>query len=310
LANGIGVSALLQASIHEPSRRRYPKSAKRASICMSYQLHLFDDFHLHGASAPQWNQHYTQMTPGTMRSTLAEVTAGSVHVFRKWMSERVVQQGCIPADKICLGVLHTTGAGTPRMQGREVHADSLFILRGGEDFSLHRPRGMELLSVTFDADEFLRLLEQRPMSPPARALLSGSFVQAPSRFLQRLRRDALGTFPHSAAQTTLRAEFPQTAAAARIIFQAIHELLEHASGSRQSPASASASSGGALRSPWNESPHFAEQLPAGLGHYAGSLSAQCETRRSSQAAAGGGSGRSEHHPGGDELRLYALEPLQ
>ena len=160
---------------------------------MTHTLNVFNDFHVHGASAPEWKQRYMQVTRGEMRSSLAEVTAGSLHVFRKWMSEQVVQEGCLPAGKICLAVLHGTADGTPRMQGREVRADTLFVLRGGEEFLLHRPRGMELLSVTFEADEFLRLLEERPLSPNARALLSRSHLQAPLQLLQRLRRDVLGT---------------------------------------------------------------------------------------------------------------------
>ena len=60
---------------------------------MTLKLDVFDDFHVHGASAPAWNQRYLQVSPGAMRSSLAELTAGSMHVFRKWMSERVIQQG-------------------------------------------------------------------------------------------------------------------------------------------------------------------------------------------------------------------------
>ena len=237
------VSATLRGSIDERAGGGYPKLANPASIRMTYKLNVFDDFHLHGASAPEWNQRYMQMTHGAMRSSLAEVTAGSLHVFRKWMSERVVQQGCLPGGKICFAVLHGTADGTPRMQGREVRADTLFVLRGGEEFSLHRPRGMELLAVTFEADEFLRLLEERPLSPPARDLVSRSILQGPVQSLQRLRRDLLDTFRHSApdTDTTAPADITTTPVASQIIFQAVCDILENASGSRQSIASASAS---------------------------------------------------------------------
>ena len=53
---------------------------------MTLKLDVFDDFHVHGASAPEWNQRYLQVSPGAMHSSLAEVTAPSIHVFRKWMS--------------------------------------------------------------------------------------------------------------------------------------------------------------------------------------------------------------------------------
>src|SRR6185503_17836132 len=52
------------------------------------KVDVFSDFHLQGASAPEWKQRYVQLSPGTMRSTLTEATSGRVHLFRKWMSER------------------------------------------------------------------------------------------------------------------------------------------------------------------------------------------------------------------------------
>ena len=128
---------------------------------MSFKLDLFNDFHLHGASAPEWNQRYVQLSPGAMQSSLVEATSGNVHVFRKRMSEQVVQQGCVPAGKICFAVLSRNTFGTPRMQGRELRGDSLFILHGGDEFTIQRPKAMELLAVTFEGEEFRRLLDDR-----------------------------------------------------------------------------------------------------------------------------------------------------
>ena len=207
---------------------------------MAFKIEVFDDFHLHGASAPEWKQRYMQVSRGEMRSSLAEVTTGRLHVFRKWMSERVVQQGCLPGGKICFAVLHGHVAETPRMQGREVHMDSLFILRGEEAFSLHRPKGMELLAITFEADEFLRLADERPLSPAARALLSRSVLEAPPQLVQRLRRDLLGAFHQSTALDML-ADHGSTPVAARFVFQSICDVLENAGATRQSVGSASAS---------------------------------------------------------------------
>ena len=208
---------------------------------MAFKIEVFDDFHLHGASAPEWKQRYMQVSRGEMRSSLAEVTTGGLHVFRKWMSERVVQQGCLPGGKICFAVLHGHVNETPRMQGREVHMDSLFILRGEEAFSLHRPKGMELLAITFEADEFLRLADERPLSPAVRALLSRSVLRAPLQLVQRLRHDLLGAFHRSAACATMPADHASTPVAARIVFQSICDVLENAGAMRQSVGSASAS---------------------------------------------------------------------
>ena len=147
---------------------------------MAFRLDVFDDFHLHGASAPEWNQRYLQLSAGVMRSSLTEATWGNVHVFRKWMSERVVQQGRLPPGKICFAVLNRCTTGTPRMQGQELRKDRLFILRGGEEFTIQRPTGMDLLAVTFEAAAFDRLLDARTWSAQTRRLLSRPVLQAPS----------------------------------------------------------------------------------------------------------------------------------
>ena len=130
---------------------------------MSIKVEVFEDFHVRGASAPEWNQRYVQLSAGAMRSTLTEATSGDVHVFRKWMSGQVVQQGCLPPGRICFALL-TGGTGRPpRVQRRELHEDDLFVLRSGEEFTIQRPGGMELLAVTLPVEDFLRA---GPGGPP------------------------------------------------------------------------------------------------------------------------------------------------
>lgn len=197
------------------------------------KLDRFDDFHLHGGSAPAWNQRYQQISCGVMRSSLTEATAGEVHVFRKWMSERVVQQGCLPTGQLCFALPIGQPAGTPRMQGHEMHEDSLFLLRSGDEFTLQRPQGMELLAVTFEREAFLGLLDARPWVADARALLSRPVLRAPGRPLQRLRRRLLALFEGSE-----RAEDPAAPAA---VFEALGDLFGEAAETRQGAGSAAAS---------------------------------------------------------------------
>jgi len=209
---------------------------------MTLKLDVFDDFHVHGASAPEWNQRYLQLSRGTMRSSLAEATTDSIHVFRKWMSERVVQQGCLPDGKICFAVPLGRLAETPRMQGREVREDSVIVLRGGEEFTLQRPQGMELVAVTFELDDFHRLLDERPWPQPGRSLLSRSVLRGPQPALQRLRRDLLSLFaapPASPAFDSPEAE--PGPPAARVAFEAVRDLFDGAADPRQAVGSASAS---------------------------------------------------------------------
>lgn len=191
-------------------------------VRMAIRLDVFDDFHLHGASAPEWEQRYVQLSPGVMRSALIETAAPGLHVFRKWMSERVAQQGCLPAGQVCFAMLHGSGSGQPWMQGRELQDDLVFVLRAGEDFMLQRPPGMALLACSFDVETFRRLLDARPWSATANALLSRSSVQAPRAELEALRRVLLQ------ASSTLT------------VFSALTALFEAAAGPAARAGSASA----------------------------------------------------------------------
>jgi AraC-like DNA-binding protein len=195
-----------------------------------FTLDVFRDFHLHGASAPEWNQRYLQISRGAMQSWLAEATSGSVHVFRKWMSERVVQQGCLPEGKICFAVLNGTSLGTPRMNGNEVRADEVFILRSGDEFMLQRPAGMELLAVTFETADFQRLVDLRGWSIQTQRLLARGVVQADPRRVERLRHDLLSILAQDAAEVV-----------APIVFESLGRLFDDAAGARQALGSASAS---------------------------------------------------------------------
>ena len=159
---------------------------------MALRLDVFDDFHLHGASAPEWAQRYTQLSSGHMRSALVETTVPGLQVFRKWMSERVAQQGCLPVGQLCFAMLAGAGMGQPWMQGRELGDNLLFVLRAGQEFMLQRPPGMVLLACSFNAEDFRRLLDARPWPPAAVALLSKSTVQVPGPVLQALRATLLG----------------------------------------------------------------------------------------------------------------------
>ncbi len=208
---------------------------------MTLKIDTFDDFHLHGASAPEWNQRYLQMSPGLMRSSLAEATVDDIHVFRKWMSERVVQQGCLPPGKICFAAPLRSPAGTPRIQGHELRDDSVFVLRSGSEFTLQRPQGMELMAVTFELENFLRLLDARPWTTTAQALLSRSVLQAPISSVQRLRRALLSLFEERSMIDRWRSASVEHSPASLVVFDVLYELFHDAADSHQAVGSASAS---------------------------------------------------------------------
>jgi AraC-like DNA-binding protein len=207
---------------------------------MSIRVDVFDDFHLHGASAPEWNQRYVQLSPGTMRSKLTEATTGRAHLFRKWMSQRVVQQGHLPAGQFCFALLNGRATGTSRMQGHELSEDRLFLLRGGEEFTIQRADGMELLAFTCQVEDFLRLLDERPWPQEARALLSRQWVQVPAGALQRLREEFFGMLGRPlTGQPASRAVGGESQMPTGI-FEALRALFEQAGGERVTLSNASA----------------------------------------------------------------------
>ena len=153
---------------------------------MQVRRDRFDDFHMYGASAPEWNQRYQQISRGTMRSSLTEITVGGTHIFWKTLSQRVVQQGRLPAGKLCFAIL-ARAAGSARMQGREVTNNSIFVLRGGEEFVLHRPAQMELLAVTVDEPEFTHFLSEQQDAGRLQALLRRTVFEVELAALADLR---------------------------------------------------------------------------------------------------------------------------
>ncbi|MDM0078422.1 helix-turn-helix domain-containing protein [Variovorax sp. J2P1-59] len=226
--------------MHAPGLGR-SSIARRHETTMTLRLDVFDDFHVHGASAPEWNQRYLQVSAGSMCSSLAEVTTDSMHVFRKWMSERVIQQGCLPSGKICFAVPLGEFAGTARMQGHEMRKDSIFVLRSGDEFTLQRPKGMELMAVTFELDDFRRLLDERPWAPGAQALLSRSVLRAPDDAMQRLRHDLLSLFDEASTVHPCDSDSIMDVPVSNVVFEALFELFDVAADVRQLVGSASAS---------------------------------------------------------------------
>lgn len=202
---------------------------------MTLRLDRFDDFHLHGASAPEWNQRYLQLSPGRMHSSLTEATLGRMHVFRKWMDQRVVQQGCLPPELICFALVDGKVPDTPRAQGREMGEHSLLILHSGEEFVLQRPQGLQILAVTLHREDLRRLLDERPWRDEARASLSQTMLRVPAVCVQRLRRELLALLEASSDAMCVDDDD-----ALQGVFESLTAMMHAASLQKQSMASASA----------------------------------------------------------------------
>ncbi|NDZ17422.1 AraC family transcriptional regulator (plasmid) [Variovorax sp. WS11] len=156
------------------------------------------------------------------------------------MSERVVQQGCLPAGQICFALLSGHAAGTSRMQGHELNEDFLFLLRGGEEFTIQRANGMELFALTFQAEDFLRLLDERPWPQQSRALLTRQVVRVPAGALQRMRKQLLGMLGQPLPRHSASRASGRDLAGSTGLFESLGALFGHACGVREAQSSASA----------------------------------------------------------------------
>lgn len=157
---------------------------------MNLKVEQFEDVHLHAASVHEWEQTYSQISPGLVRSSLCQVSGGRFQFFRERINQRLVQHGQAPRDRVCFA-LPLAVPGTARLQGREADDRSIFILNAGEEFLFHMPQGMDMLSITFDRETFERTLEESPWSGEFRQWLRQPVVRVPERRLAQCRERLL-----------------------------------------------------------------------------------------------------------------------
>ncbi|MEP7101282.1 MAG: helix-turn-helix domain-containing protein [Burkholderiales bacterium] len=188
---------------------------------MISKVDCFQDVHLHASSVREWRQTYSQISAGPLQSSLAQITTERCHVFREQINQRIVQQGEAPRGKVCFAVpLAVPGAA--RVQGREADDKCIFVLQGGDEFMFHMPTGTDILSITFDREEFDRALSCTLWPTGISALLRQPVVQVPVHRLVESRSRLLALFDAALA----RPELVATPEAERQLEQAmLGELL-------------------------------------------------------------------------------------
>jgi AraC-like DNA-binding protein len=124
---------------------------------VDFTIDRFGDIQHHATSVRDWSQTYSQLSRGSLQSTLLQVTGPKFQVFREHINQRVVQHGQAPRGRICFA-LPLAVPGTAWVQGREADAACLFVLQGGAEFMFHMPMGTDMLSVTLDAGLFEQAL--------------------------------------------------------------------------------------------------------------------------------------------------------
>lgn len=157
---------------------------------MDLTVEHFEDVHLHAASVHAWEQTYSQLSPGLVRSSLCQIEGSRFQFFRERVNQRLVQHGQAPRDRVCFA-LPLSSPGSACLQGREADDSSIFILGGGDEFLFHMPQGLDLLSITFDRETFMQTLDESPWSGDSRQWLRQPVLRLPERRLAQARQRLL-----------------------------------------------------------------------------------------------------------------------
>jgi AraC family ethanolamine operon transcriptional activator len=112
----------------------------------------FSDAQQHGDAIRGWRNHYYQLTPGKLDSSLAEVVVADMHVFREHFSHEVAQFGTSPTGAISFA-LPGIDAEPPKPADGRANC-SLYAISNGAEFTLHVGSGADTLVLVVDAREW------------------------------------------------------------------------------------------------------------------------------------------------------------
>lgn len=155
---------------------------------MNPRIDYFQDVHLHACSLCGWSQTYSQISAGSLQSSLMQIANTRFHVFRERLNKRIVQHGETPCGRVSFGIPLVV-PGVTWMQGRDVDDRSLFVSRGGKEFMFHMPTGVDILGITVERDVFERALAATECPDEVDAMLKHPVVHmSPQRFAESRRR--------------------------------------------------------------------------------------------------------------------------
>ena len=223
--------------------------------CMHHSTHDSDE---HAESLYEWDQTYSQLTPGAFEGEVLDMGFLGLQVFRETTNRTVCQQGSPMAECFVIGVpLAMSGPGLFSRQ--QFGMQHVVTCVGQQGFTLMSPQQFDVVAVTVPKTEMLRLLElergnasvmARPMvlKPGAEqmqalrnCLLSmvtpGEFDAALLRNLQvqRILKSAVMTTALSAIESARPAEEPNRSFRARSYM--VKEIIDWAMSRPDDPPS-------------------------------------------------------------------------
>lgn len=154
---------------------------------MLTETRSFADPHQHASSILGWQQTYDQLSCGSFSSELRQVSADRFQIFQESLNKRIVQHGCAPEGRLCIAISLSAGRA-PMVQGLEVGAHSVVLLRDGEEFLLHAPEGLQFFAVNVDVVRFARLAAFELSTEKLKLLKTMSQIRISESVLQRLQQ--------------------------------------------------------------------------------------------------------------------------
>lgn len=160
---------------------------------MFAEVRTFNDPQQHAGSILGWQQVYDQLGRGCLSSELRQVCAERFQIFQEVLDKRVVQRGSAPKGRLCIAM---SLGGAPVVQGHQVGAHSVVLLRDGEDFVLHAPEGMHFFAANVDTVRFAKLAAYELSSEQLKRLKSVSQVSVDEAVLRRVQQRIHPLFRH------------------------------------------------------------------------------------------------------------------
>ncbi|WHS62554.1 helix-turn-helix domain-containing protein [Pseudomonas sp. G2-4] len=160
---------------------------------MLAEVRTFNDPQQHAGSILGWQQVYDQLGRGCLSSELRQVCAERFQIFQEVLDKRVVQRGCAPKGRLCIAM---SLGSAPVVQGHQVGAQSVVLLRDGEDFVLHAPEGTHFFAVNVDTVRFAKLAACELSNEQLKRLKSESQISVDEAVLLRVQQRIHPLFRH------------------------------------------------------------------------------------------------------------------
>ncbi|ROM62014.1 AraC family transcriptional regulator [Pseudomonas brassicacearum] len=164
---------------------------------MFAEVRTFNDPQQHAGSILGWQQVYDQLGRGCLSSELRQICANRFQIFQEVLDKRVVQRGCAPKGRLCIAM---SLGSAPVVQGHQVGAHSVVLLRDGEDFVLHAPAGTHFFAVNVDTVRFAKLAACELSNEQLKRLKSESQISVDEAVLLRVQQRIHPLFRHLLAQ--------------------------------------------------------------------------------------------------------------